>query len=46
MHLEVHQVLQQDSYADILTSHDEPDHLDSITANVEYILKAGVFKLK
>lgn len=41
------QVLQQDSYVDdILTSHNNLDHLKTITANVERILEAGGFKLK
>lgn len=44
---EERQVLQQHSYVDdILTSHDNLDHLTTITANVEWVLNAGGFKLK
>lgn len=44
---EEQQVLQQDSYVDdILTSHNNPDHLRTITTSVEQILKAGGFELK
>lgn len=44
---EEQQVLQNASYVDnILTSHNDPDRLKTITANIECILKAGVFVLK
>lgn len=37
-------VLQNDNYVDdILTSHNDPDRLKTITANIECILKAGGF---
>lgn len=41
------QVLQHNSYVDdILTSHNNLDQLKTITANVEWILKAEGFELK
>lgn len=44
---EERRVLQQDSYVDdLLTSHNDLEHLKTITVNVESILKAGGFELK
>nr|XP_057945469.1 uncharacterized protein LOC131139671 [Doryrhamphus excisus] len=41
------QVIHKDSYVDdILTSHNDPEQLGAITANVQKILKAGGFELK
>ncbi|XP_070408825.1 uncharacterized protein [Nothobranchius furzeri] len=40
-------VLEEDAYVDdILTSHKDQDHLKCLTANIEYILRAGGFYMK
>lgn len=48
VHLEdERKVIEEDSYVDdLLTSHNDPDRLDKITAGVKEILKAGGFFLK
>lgn len=48
VHLEdERRVIEEDSYVDdLLTSHNDIDRLDQITAKVEEILKAGGFFLK
>lgn len=48
LHLqEEHQILQQDSYVDdILTFHNDLDHLKTIATNVECIQKAEDFEIK